>query len=129
VIRHAPAASRATIIRQRRHVRGPDVTPLAAILAAASILVVHVAATALIAVASGERQLRRLAREKSPARVFIGGPTTSWSRQNADRVERVRDAMDQYRPTGVLHLRLNPPAVPPRRYVECHSVALFPSGT
>ena len=125
MIRHAAAVSGASVIRQGRQVRRPDVTALAAVLATASIFVMGVSTAALGAITGLQRQLRRLTGKESLTSVLVRGPATRRPRKNAHRVERIRDPVNLHRAPGVLHRGLNPRAVPPRRYVECHSVALF----
>jgi len=113
VIGYAATTHRATIIRQGRDMRIPDIAPLAAIVPAAAVLVVDVSAAALDAVTGRQRQLRRLTGKKPPIRVLDGGPATRRAGQDAHRVKWVRDAVHPNRAPRMLNLGLHTPAVPP----------------
>lgn len=87
--------------------RSPDVASLPAILTTATVFMMDIATAALAAVAGRQRQLRRFSGKKSPSRVLVRGPAAGGSRLDADRMERIRDAVNLHRPPGVLQFRLH----------------------
>ncbi len=107
----------------------PDVPSLATIVALATIFVVDVATAAFSDITGRQWQLGGLAREKSLSGILIRGSAASRPSHDTDGMERIRDAVNLHRASGMLHLRLDSTAMPPRGKVECHSFAPYVSAT